>query len=180
METGRSGVKIILRYIHVWGWGRLQEILSQNLNKQTQQNATASLKKSWENIPYDDTVNWSSQLIPRVKGWRDDQQLTAFLLGGGGPTLLIPTFRRQGQLAFWVQGQHWSTSCVEKRKGKRAFVALEGDLGLIPSTQSPHLTMACDSSPRGSNALFWPLGTSHAYGRHTCRQITHTHKIKNK
>jgi hypothetical protein len=53
------------------------------------------------------------------------------------------------------------------------------DPGLILSTKQQHITIYNSSSGR-SNDLFWPsraLGT-HNVDRHTCRQNTHTHIIK--
>lgn len=35
-----------------------------------------------------------------------------------------------------------------------------------------------DFSSRGPDPVFWPLWALHAHGVHTCRQSTHTHKIK--
>jgi hypothetical protein len=42
-----------------------------------------------------------------------------------------------------------------------------------------HLTTICNSSCRGSNALFWPLRTpgTHMAHRYTCRQNTHTREV---
>lgn len=58
----------------------------------------------------------------------------------------------------------------ETAQWSRALAALSKDLHLVPSTQM------INSSSRGSNTLFWPLGT-HGYTEHICRQNTHTYNI---
>lgn len=57
----------------------------------------------------------------------------------------------------------------------RALAALKNDSGLIPST---HI-VGHNSSPRGSNALFWPPQASdmHMMYLHACKQNTQTHKV---
>lgn len=57
----------------------------------------------------------------------------------------------------------------------RALAALKKDSGLIPST---HI-VGHNSSPRGSNALFWPPRASdmHMMYLHACKQNTQTHKV---
>jgi hypothetical protein len=59
------------------------------------------------------------------------------------------------------------------------LAVLAESLASIPSTHC-FLTAIDNSSPRGSNPLFWPPwgpDTQRVY-RHTYRQNTHTHKIK--
>jgi hypothetical protein len=59
------------------------------------------------------------------------------------------------------------------------LAALQEDLRLVSNTPTK-ITTGRNSSPRGSDTLFWPPQGLHAYGAQTYMQVnTHTHrKIK--
>lgn len=48
------------------------------------------------------------------------------------------------------------------------------------SSSTSWLTIVCNTSPRGSDAAFWPLQTpgTHVAHRHTYKQNTHAHEVK--
>lgn len=59
----------------------------------------------------------------------------------------------------------------------RAFAVFSEDLSSDPSTHTRYLTIACNYSSPGSDALLWPLWVLHARDAHTDKQ-THTHRLK--
>ena len=73
--------------------------------------------------------------------------------------------------SFTVQG--WVAE--EMAQQLRALAALPEDWSSVPSTHV--VDKVCNSSSKGSSALFWPSQAWHACGpRHICRQNTYTHK----
>lgn len=62
----------------------------------------------------------------------------------------------------------------EVAQGLRINTALSEDTSSVPSTHTGQLATSCNSSPRGSNTLFW---TPRAHlSMHTFPQFTHTIK----
>lgn len=72
-------------------------------------------------------------------------------------------------------------ACIERAEQLSAFAALAQGPCSIASTHTG-LTTVCNSSSLGSDAVLWPLWTpsTHMVCRHTWRQTSHAHKIKNK
>lgn len=74
---------------------------------------------------------------------------------------------------------------IKSRAGKiaqclRTLDALQGDWLPFPAPTSS-LIIFCNTSSRGSSALFWPLLATNTYLIHsyTCNENIHTHKIQN-
>lgn len=72
-------------------------------------------------------------------------------------------------------------ACIERAEQLSALAALAQGPCSIASTHTG-LTTVCNSSSLGSDAVLWPLWTpsTHMVCRHTWRQTSHAHKIKNK
>jgi hypothetical protein len=75
-----------------------------------------------------------------------------------------------------VKSPDWSTG---EAQWLRALATLPQDQSSI-SSSTWQLTIGCNSSPRGSDALFWHLLALHAHDTLTFRQAKHiySHKIK--